>query len=183
MRTYVYTLWIKLYTAFYASHKLKAWAIPRNHEAPRQTQSLFLLLEAYRLLVLASVSQEDIPQRPSPIFVANPAAGHSLNPSIIDLSRDVHYDNRNPSSIKNEMISTAKAHYWRQRYETAFAEADTIRKRREQDYQNYIIALERLLKSSTKSGQERERALSVDEVPLKMGSEGRVGTSVLKTRA
>ena len=87
-----------------------------------------------------------------PIFIADSAAGPSLNSNILDHFPCNPSDDRDPSSVRQELLSTVQAQYWRLRYQAALDDVATIRERREEYYSMYTIALEEILKISMESG-------------------------------
>jgi hypothetical protein len=99
--------------------------------------------------------------QPSPIFSANLAPGLPLLPTIIDLTRDDINEDRDPASIQEELRGTVEALFWGQRYRTCQAEEKAANMRGEHALTNYIIALEKIVKSRTKPGQ-RSSALPLD---------------------
>jgi hypothetical protein len=125
------------------------------YSVPNARTYSHLFINLYSTLPLAPSSKRarsSGPTRPSPIFIADFAAGPSLNPNILDHFRCNPSDDRDPSSVRQELLSTVQAQYWRQRYRAALDDVAAIRERREEYYSKYTITLEEILKISMESG-------------------------------
>ena len=118
--------------------------------------ALFPLLSLFTCFTLASGASEGVSPGSSPTLIANPTAGGpSINPTIIDLTRD---DLTNDCDSLT-MVNTAIMLFWGQRYWMSFAKEDAATKRGEYALQYYVSALEEVVKERLKPGS-RSGALS-----------------------